>query len=98
MENRIREARPHVSRNEGLIFERSSPGKTGAELAPLEVPAVSPAEVLGEGLLRGEIEGFPEVSELDVIRHFTRLSTWNYAVDTGYLSAGLLYDEIQSAH
>ena len=46
MENRIREARPHMTRNEALIFERSTPGKVGAELAPLDVPAISPAEVL----------------------------------------------------
>jgi glycine dehydrogenase subunit 2 len=88
MENRIREARSHVTRNEGLIFERSSPGKTGAELAPLEVPAVSARELLGQELFRTDIEGFPEVSELEVIRHFTRLSTWNYAVDTGLYPLG----------
>src|SRR5271157_588446 len=88
MENRIREARPHVTRNEALIFERSSPGKAGAELAPLDVPAVSPAELLGPDLARAEVEGFPEVSELEVIRHFTRLSTWNYGVDTGLYPLG----------
>jgi glycine dehydrogenase subunit 2 len=52
------------------------------------VPAISPAEVLGSGFVRGEIEGFPEVSELEVIRHFTRLSTWNYGVDTGLYPLG----------
>ena len=88
MENRIREARPHVTRNERLIFERSSTGKAGAELTPLDVPAISPAEVLGAELARTEIEGFPEVSELEVIRHFTRLSTWNYSVDVGLYPLG----------
>src|ERR1035437_2508465 len=88
MQNRIRAARPHVNRNERLIFERSSPGKVGAELAPLDVPAVSPAEVFGADMARGEIAGFPEVSELEVIRHFTRLSTWNYGVDTGLYPLG----------
>jgi glycine dehydrogenase subunit 2 len=88
LENRIREARPHVTRNEGLIFERSSPGKVGAELAPLDVPAVSPVELLGEDMARAGVEGFPEVSELEVIRHFTRLSTWNYGVDTGLYPLG----------
>jgi glycine dehydrogenase subunit 2 len=86
--NRIREARPHVTRNEALIFERSSPGKTGVELAPLDVPVVSPAELLGADLAREEVENFPEVSELEVIRHFTRLSTWNYGVDTGIYPLG----------
>ena len=41
MENRIRQARPHVSQNEELIFERSSPGKLGVDLPPLDVPPVS---------------------------------------------------------
>jgi len=88
MENRIRDARPHVTRNEDLIFERSSPGKLGVQLAPLDVPAVSPAELLGADMARTEIEGFPEISELEVIRHFTRLSTWNYSVDAGLYPLG----------
>ena len=38
---------------------------------------------------RGEgVEGFPEVSEIEVIRHFTRLSTWNYAIDLGMYPLG----------
>ena len=81
-------ARPHITRNEDLIFELSAPGKVGADLAPLDVPAASAAEELGAELVRGEIEGFPEVSELEVIRHFTRLSTWNYGVDTGLYPLG----------
>jgi glycine dehydrogenase subunit 2 len=88
MENRIREARPHVTRNEALVFERSTPGKVGAEFAPLDVPTVSPADLLGADSVRAEIDGFPEVSELEVIRHFTRLSTWNYGVDTGLYPLG----------
>src|SRR5207248_5446705 len=88
MENRIKHARPHVTRNEALIFERTSPGKSGVELPPLDVPAVAPEQVLGQDLVRSEIEGFPEVSEVDVIRHFTRLSTWNYGIDTGLYPLG----------
>ena len=74
--------------NEVLIFERSSAGKAGANLAPLDVPAVSPAELLGPELVRDEIEGFPEVSEVDAIRHFSRLSTWNCGMDTGLYPLG----------
>jgi glycine dehydrogenase subunit 2 len=88
MENRIRQARSHVSQNEELIFERSSPGKSGVDLPPLDVPPVSAAELLGADQVRTEIEGFPEVSELEVVRHFTRLSTWNYGVDTGIYPLG----------
>jgi glycine dehydrogenase subunit 2 len=87
MKNRIRTARPHVSRDEALIFERSTPGKSGVDLPPLDVPAVSAQEALGD-FYRQEVEGLPEVSELEVIRHFTRLSTWNYGVDTGLYPLG----------
>lgn len=88
MENRIRTARPHVNRNEDLIFEQTSPGKSGVELPPLDVPAVSPEKLLGAESYRADIDGFPEVSETEVIRHFTRLSTWNYGVDTGLYPLG----------
>ncbi len=88
MDNGIRAARPHVTLNEGLIFERSGAGKTGAELSPLDVPPVSANDALGPELIRREIEDFPEVSELEVIRHFTRLSTWNYGIDTGLYPLG----------
>jgi hypothetical protein len=55
MENRIRQARPHVTRNEDLIFELSSPGKSGVELPPLDVPAVCAEELLGKGLHRADV-------------------------------------------
>ena len=79
----IRKAGRHTSQNEGLIFEKSAPGKRGMELPPLDVPAVEAHEALGAAFARSGIEGFPEVSEIEVIRHFTRLSTWNYAIDLG---------------
>lgn len=84
----IRAARRHVSRNENLIFEASAPGKRGMELPPLDVPAVDPAESLGSAFTRDDVPGFPEVSEIEVIRHFTRLSTWNYAIDLGMYPLG----------
>jgi glycine dehydrogenase subunit 2 len=52
-------------------------------LPSLDVPTVSAAQTLGADFYRDDVEGFPEISELEVIRHFTRLSTWNYGVDTG---------------
>ena len=88
MENYIRIARPHVTRNEDLIFERSTPGKSGVDLPPLDVPAVRAIDALGDEFARADIEGFPEISELEAIRHFTRLSTWNYGVDTGLYPLG----------
>src|SRR5438105_8646562 len=88
MDKRIQYARPDVSRDEGLIFEQSSPGKSGAELPPLDVPAIAAEEILGEDIYRSDLDGFPEVSEVEVIRHFTRLSAWNYGIDTGLYPLG----------
>jgi glycine dehydrogenase subunit 2 len=84
----IAKVRPHPSQNEPLLFERSSPGKVAYQLPELDVPAVDPAEALGAAQVRAEIEGFPEVSEVEAIRHFTRLSTWNYAIDHGMYPLG----------
>ena len=84
----IEKVRPHITQNELLLFELSSPGKKGYQLPALDVPAVDPAKALGAGNARAEIEDFPEVSEVDVIRHFTRLSTWNYAIDLGLYPLG----------
>jgi glycine dehydrogenase subunit 2 len=84
----IRKAGRHVSQNEGLIFERSAPGKRGMELPPLDVPPIDAAAALGQDFVRHAIEGFPEVSEIEVIRHFTRLSMWNYSIDLGMYPLG----------
>jgi glycine dehydrogenase subunit 2 len=84
----IRKVREHPTQNEPLLFESSSPGKLGYQLPELDVPAVDPRAVLGEINTRGDIEGFPEVSEVEAIRHFTRLSTWNYAIDLGLYPLG----------
>jgi glycine cleavage system P protein (glycine dehydrogenase) subunit 2 len=88
MTDKIKKATRHTNQNEGLIFEKSSPGKRAFELPPLDVPAADPANTLGTNYRRGGIEGFPEVSEIEVIRHFTRLSTWNYAIDLGMYPLG----------
>jgi glycine dehydrogenase subunit 2 len=88
MNEKIKKATRHTNQNEGLIFEKSSPGKRAFELPPLDVPAADPAKALGANYRREGIEGFPEVSEIEVIRHFTRLSTWNYAIDLGMYPLG----------
>jgi glycine dehydrogenase subunit 2 len=84
----IRKVRPHINQNEPLVFERSSPGKRGYQLPALDVPPVDAAKVLGRQNTRAEIEDFPEVSEVEAIRHFTRLSTQNYAIDLGLYPLG----------
>src|SRR5260370_1764694 len=78
----MKKVRPQHSQNEGLIFEKSSPGKKGYKLPPLDVPLVDAAKLLGASE-RQDLGNMPEVSEFEIIRHFTRLSTWNYAIDLG---------------
>ncbi len=88
MTDKIRKAGRHVNQSEGLIFEKSAPGKRGIELPPLDVPPVDARATLGTAFTRDAVGGFPEVSEIEVIRHFTRLSTWNYAIDLGMYPLG----------
>ncbi len=74
--------------NEPLLRDISVPGRQGLDLPPEEVPAVDPASVLPGWALRREPPALPEVSEPDVVRHFTRLSQWNYNIDTGMYPLG----------
>jgi glycine dehydrogenase subunit 2 len=82
-----RKATTHVNQNAGLIFEKSSPGKKAYRLAELDVPAVDASALLGEQA-RADLGVMPELSEIEIIRHFTRLSTWNYAIDLGMYPLG----------
>lgn len=85
----IKKVRTHVSQNENLIFERSRQGAKGYKLPQLDVPSVAVSELIDQSLLRSDdLEGMPELSEPDVVRHFTRLSTWNYATDLGMFPLG----------
>jgi glycine dehydrogenase subunit 2 len=72
-------------RVEPLIFERSGRGKVGYSLPPLDVPA---AVAIPEALRRGEIEGETQVSEVEIARHFTRLSRLNFSIDQGLYPLG----------
>jgi len=79
--------RPHQTQNEALVFEKSSPGKRGYKLAPLDVPEVDAPALLGSAV-RKDPALLPELSEIEIVRHFTRLSTWNYAIDLGMYPLG----------
>ncbi len=87
MKHVTRKATRHVNQNEGLIFEKSSAGKAAWKLAPLDVPDVDTTQLLGSSE-RKDLGHMPEVSEIEIIRHFTRLSTWNYAIDLGMYPLG----------
>jgi len=72
---------------EPLLFEHAAADRTGASLPPL-AGGPDPAAEIPAALLRGEIEGMPSLGELDVVRHFTRLSAWNHGIDTGFYPLG----------
>ena len=68
---------------EPLIYDESVNGRTGASLPKLDVPTAD----LPAGLVRDSVE-LPEVSELQVVRHFVKLSQLNHAIDTGFYPLG----------
>jgi len=71
--------------DEPLIFERSRAGRAGFALAGGDV---EPSTLLPAELLREPIDGFPEVSEPEVLRHFLRLSQWNLGTATTFYPLG----------
>ena len=68
---------------EPLIYDLSSPGRVGVSLPDCDVPQ-SP---LPADLLRDDLD-LPEVSELEAVRHFVRLSQLNHSIDTGFYPLG----------
>jgi glycine dehydrogenase subunit 2 len=67
------------------LFEKGSPGRMGANLPKADTPEVDLGQALGE--LREELR-LPELSELEVLRHFTNLSHLNYGIETGFYPLG----------
>ena len=89
MESNITKVTSHISHNEALIFERSQPGRAGFMLPPLDVPESALDEIIPAQFQReDDLAGMPEVTEVDVVRHFTRMSTWNYSIDLGMYPLG----------
>ncbi|MEE9514942.1 MAG: aminomethyl-transferring glycine dehydrogenase subunit GcvPB [Candidatus Brocadiales bacterium] len=71
-----------------LIFEISSPGRRCVRMPDADVPVKPLADMLPTGLQRQNPPKLPEVSELDVVRHYTRLSQLNYSVDGNFYPLG----------
>jgi glycine dehydrogenase subunit 2 len=69
---------------EPTIFELSSPGRTGVTFPAADVPT---SDLPESGLLRENLP-LPELAEVDVVRHYTRLSKYNYGVDDGFYPLG----------
>src|ERR1041385_6607738 len=89
MDSKITKVTTHPSQNEQLIFERSQPGRAGFSLPPLDVEETQLDEIIPRAFQREDnLAGMPEVTEVDVIRHFTRISSWNYSIDQGMYPLG----------
>lgn len=73
---------------EKLIFEISTPGRKAYRLPPLDVEDIDIEEYIPEEFLNKDELELPEVSEVDVIRHYTNLSDKNYGLDTGFYPLG----------
>ncbi len=73
---------------EPLIFELSSQGRRGPRLPQLDVPQRPVHELLPRESLRSEPPPLPQVSEIDVVRHYTRLSSMNHHVERGFYPLG----------
>ncbi len=71
-----------------LIFELSSDGRTGYRFPELDVPAVPLKSSVSSSLLRESKPELPEVSEVDIIRHYNSLSKRNFGVDAGFYPLG----------
>ena len=71
-----------------LLFERSRPGRRAYILPETEIPQKASGELLPLALLRKKSAGLPELSEVDVVRHFTGLSRRNFGVDLGFYPLG----------
>ncbi|MFH1468719.1 MAG: aminomethyl-transferring glycine dehydrogenase subunit GcvPB [Pseudomonadota bacterium] len=76
---------PGLVHAEPPVFERSVPGRRGWRLPPSDVPA---ADDLDPAALRASPPRLPELGEPDVVRHYTRLSQWNYSIDAGFYPLG----------
>jgi glycine dehydrogenase subunit 2 len=69
--------------NEKFLWEKSVPGRSGMSIPSSDVePSPLDPSLLGDG------PDLPDLSEIDVVRHFTRLSQWNYGVDSGTYPLG----------
>ena len=73
---------------EKLIFEKGAPGRRAATMTAMDVPTESLESMVPASLLRKEPAPLPEVSEIEVVRHYTHLSQRNFGVDTGFYPLG----------
>src|SRR5947209_14789695 len=73
---------------ESLIFEKGAPGRRAATMTAMDVPAESLESMIPGSMLRKEPAALPEVSEIEIVRHYTHLSQRNFGVDTHFYPLG----------
>ena len=73
---------------EKLIFEKGAPGRRTATMTAMDVPREPLENMIPPNMLRKEPAPLPEVSEIEVVRHYTHLSQRNFGVDTGFYPLG----------
>ncbi len=71
-----------------LIFERSKRGRKSYSLPSLDVPEINLEEEIDQLYIRDELADLPEVSELELMRHYTGLSNRNFGIDSGFYPLG----------
>lgn len=76
------------NQDQALIFEISTPGRIGYSLPEIEIEETALSELLPDDYIREEAAELPEVSELDIMRHYTALSKRNHGVDSGFYPLG----------
>lgn len=69
-----------------LIFEKSKKGKVGYSFS--SSPSIDQSPMINQDKIRKEIKDFPQLSELEIVRHYTNLSTLNHSVDKGFYPLG----------
>lgn len=80
--------RTELAKDKALIFEMSKPGRVGYSLPACDVPEVDVASAIPGEYLREKPAELPEVSELQLMRHYTELSRRNHGVDSGFYPLG----------
>ncbi len=73
---------------ESLIFEKGAPGRRAASMPAMDVPTEPLESMIPSNLLRQAPAPLPEVSEIEVVRHYTHLSQRNFGVDSGFYPLG----------
>ena len=77
-----------MSSSEKLIFEIGAPGRRAATMTAMDVPTEALESMIPTSMIRQEDAPLPEVSEIEIVRHYTHLSQRNFGVDTGFYPLG----------